>query len=86
MSEYKKYLEEKALHKFFKKMDINLAKGIYNDLLDANVIDRDVKFGEVLNSANINGYRSHSNDFSHNYREEIESYNQIITRDKKYIS
>lgn len=81
---YQTYLDERALHIFMKKMDIKIAKSIHADLIKNNVIDKDHKFGVELDRSTIDGFHSHGRS-SHNYREEIESYNQIIKRNSDYI-
>jgi len=80
---FKTELKEKILHQMFKNIDLKIAKGIHQDLIKNQVIDRDHKFGDVIDKKEIDKYFSHSPDMrSHNYRDEIESYNAIIKRGK----
>jgi len=65
-------------------MDIKIAKSIHKDLIKNQVIDRDHKFGDVIEKKDIDGFHSHSG-MDHNYREDIESYNSIVKRNKDEI-
>jgi len=83
--QYQKPLEERALHMMFKKIDIKIAKSTHKDLKDEQIIDKRHKFGDIITKKDINTYYSHMSEFNHNYREEIESYNKIVSRDEKEI-
>ncbi len=81
-----KQFNEKALHKMFKKMDVKIAQGIHKKLIQNQVIGKTHKFGDIIESEDIDGHFAHSNVIaSHNYREEIESYNSIVKRNKDEI-
>lgn len=78
-------LEERALHAMFKSIDIKLARASHKRLQKSQVISKHHKFGDIITRKDIDTYFSHMDDFSHNYREEIEAYNKIIQRDQKEI-
>ena len=83
MKSYKEYrteLKERALHRMFRSIDLKLAKSNHKNLIDNQVIDKRHKFGDIIIQKDIDTYFSHSDEFSHNYRVDIESYNEIITR------
>jgi len=81
-----KQFNEKALHKMFKKMDVKIAQGIHKNLIQNQVIGRDHKFGDEIVKKDINSHFAHSGAIaSHNYRDEIESYNEIVKRNKDEI-
>ena len=84
MTSYQNYLDEKALHMFMKKLDLKLAQSMHKKLIDENVIDRGHKYPNIIKRKDIHGYQSHG-ESDHNYRDEIESYNQIVTRNEKYL-
>lgn len=78
------HLNEKILHNFFKNVDNKIAKSILNDLIENGVIENNHKFGDKIEHRDINGFKAHDTLLrSHNFRDEIESYNDIIKRMKK---
>ena len=85
MKTYKELLSEiKFVHNLFHKIDLKIAKKMHQNLQKNMVIRNDFKFGQEIKTTDINKHFAHSDEYApHNFRDDIESYNSIITGKNK---
>lgn len=83
---YKEFITEFAmLHKMFRNVDIKSAKKIHAKLIKNVVIPQKHKFGDIIKVSEIDKYHAHTDGFSHDFRGDIDAYNDVVKRDKDYI-
>lgn len=79
---YKEFITEfAALHKMFRKVDMRSAKKIHAKLIKNFVIPQKHKFGDVIKVDEIDRYHSHMDVMTHDFRDDINAYNDVIKRE-----